>query len=92
MLDIQLNWSEYFQGEWTVRESSGFGNAIDLFQPFDASKVFVTVSKFADPETGADGAVWITLHGLNLVPFTIYLVVPPRITSVWSVRIVVHNF
>jgi len=62
-LDIQLNWSEYFQGEWTVRESGGFGNAIDLYQPFDASKVFVTVSKEADPETGADGAVRINLNG-----------------------------
>jgi peptidoglycan hydrolase-like protein with peptidoglycan-binding domain len=63
MLDIQLNWSEYFQGEWTVRESSGFGNAIDLFQPFDAKNVFVTVSKEADQETGADGAVWIHFNG-----------------------------
>ena len=64
MLDVQLNWSEYFQGEWTVRESSGFGNAIDLSQPFRASNVFVTVSKEADPETGTDGAVGINLNGL----------------------------
>jgi|CXWL01.1.fsa_nt_gi peptidoglycan hydrolase-like protein with peptidoglycan-binding domain len=65
-LDIQLNWSEYFQGEWTVRESGGFGNAIDLYQPFDASKVFVTVSKEVDPETGTDGAVGIILNGLGV--------------------------
>ena len=64
-LDIQLNWSEYFQGAWTTRESSGFGNAIDLSQPFDPSKVFVTVSKEADPETGTDGAVWIVLNSLS---------------------------
>ena len=64
LLDVQLNWSEYFQGAWTARETSGFGNLIDLSQPFDASKVFTTVSKEADPETGADGAVWINLNGL----------------------------
>jgi peptidoglycan hydrolase-like protein with peptidoglycan-binding domain len=65
MLDMQLNWSEYFQGEWTVRESSGFGNPFTLppNQLFDASKVFVSVSKEADPGTGADGAVWINLNG-----------------------------
>jgi Neuraminidase-like domain len=64
-LDSQLNWSEYFQGTWTTRESSGFGNTIDLAPPFDPSKVFVTVSKEADPETGTDGAVWIVLNGLS---------------------------
>lgn len=61
MLDVQLNWSEYFQGEWTVRESSGFGNSIDYSQPFDASKVFVTVSL----EEDLDGAIRIYLIGLK---------------------------
>ncbi len=64
-LDSQLNWSEYFQGAWTTRESSGFGNTIDLAPPFDPSKVFVTVSKEVDPETGTEGAVWIVLNGLS---------------------------
>ena len=63
-LDIQLNWSEYFQGEWTAPESGGFGNVMDLTQPFAPAQVFVTVSKEADTETGADGAVWISLNGL----------------------------
>ncbi|QHT61334.1 hypothetical protein GXP70_16130 [Paenibacillus lycopersici] len=61
-LDIQLNWSEYFQGEWTVRESGGFGNTI-ASQPFDASQVFVTVSKEEDSDAGTD-AVRIHLNGL----------------------------
>jgi peptidoglycan hydrolase-like protein with peptidoglycan-binding domain len=65
MLDMQLNWSEYFQGAWTTRESSGFGHAIELDGPFEASNVFVTVAKEADPETGADDAVWINLNGLT---------------------------
>jgi len=64
-LDSQLNWSEYFQGAWTTSESSGFGNTIDLAQSFDPSKVFVTVSKEVDPETGTEGAVWIVLNGLS---------------------------
>ena len=37
MLDVQLNWSEYFQGEWTTRESSGFGNAF-IPNTFDLTK------------------------------------------------------
>jgi len=64
-LDVQLNWSEYFQGEWTVRESSGFNFVRRLFEPFDASKVSIGVSKEVDPELGTDGAVWITLYGFK---------------------------
>jgi hypothetical protein len=60
-LDIQLNWSEYFQGEWTTRESSGFGYETFLVSPFDPKKIFVTVSK----ETDAEGAVWIILNGFQ---------------------------
>lgn len=63
-VDIQLSWSEYFQGEWTPRESSGFGNMVELTGPFDGSKVFVYVSKETDAETGADGAALIYLGGL----------------------------
>ncbi|WP_127493666.1 neuraminidase-like domain-containing protein [Paenibacillus glycanilyticus] len=62
-LDIQLSWSEYFQGEWSVRESSGFGNTITS-QPFLASEVFVTVSKEEDSDAGTD-AVRIHLNGLE---------------------------
>jgi hypothetical protein len=64
-LDIQLNWSEYFQGEWTVRQSGGFGNPIEPAKPFDPSKVFLTVSKDSDAETGADGALWIYMNGIQ---------------------------
>jgi peptidoglycan hydrolase-like protein with peptidoglycan-binding domain len=74
MLDVQLNWSEYFQGEWTVRESSGFIAAKVLFEPFDASKVSIAVSKEVDPELGSDGTVWITLYGFKFD--TLYY--PPR--------------
>lgn len=64
MLDVQLNWSEYFQGEWTVRESSGFISVIRLLESFDPSKVSIGVSK-EDPELGTDGAVWITMYGFK---------------------------
>lgn len=73
-LDVQLNWSEYFQGEWTVRASSGFTPVERLFEPFDASRLSVTVSKEADPVTGGDGVVWITLNGFTWS----YLEYPPR--------------
>ncbi len=56
-LDIQLNWSEYFQGSWTTRESSGFGNVVDSTAP---ETIFVTVSVAED-----GGAVNINLNGLG---------------------------
>lgn len=63
-LDVQLSWSEYFQGEWTERESGGFGNVITPAQGFDPAGIFLSVGKEFDPESGADSAVWINLHGL----------------------------
>ncbi|ETP66943.1 hypothetical protein G159_19950 [Planococcus glaciei CHR43] len=61
-LDIQLNWSEYFQGNWAARESSGFTRTIRLYSAFDPSTVVITVSKEAGEETGTDGAVRIHLN------------------------------
>ena len=63
-LDIQLNWSEYFQGDWTTRETTGFGNIITPPNAFAPSEVYVSVSKEIDPETGGEGAVWINMHGV----------------------------
>ncbi|SDD50071.1 Putative peptidoglycan binding domain-containing protein [Bacillus wiedmannii] len=60
-LNIQLNWSEYFQGTWTARESSGFKRSIQLNSTFDPSTVFTSVTKEKGEESGIDGAVWIHL-------------------------------
>jgi hypothetical protein len=82
-LDIQLNWSEYFQSEWTVHESGGFVNAVDLYQPFDASSVFITVSQEADSEAGGDGAVRINLNGppVTLTDFGFFATLYFRVVS-----------
>ena len=42
-VQAQLNWSEYFQGAWTTRGSSGFGNPMSVEVPFtfDTSTVFI---------------------------------------------------
>jgi peptidoglycan hydrolase-like protein with peptidoglycan-binding domain len=67
-LDVQLNWSEYFQGEWTVRESSGFLGTVNmgaLVKPYDPRNISMGVSKEVDPVTGSEGAVWITLYGFE---------------------------
>lgn len=41
-VQIQLNWSEYFQGQWTTRETSGFGPAyVMVDSTFDPGSVFV---------------------------------------------------
>jgi hypothetical protein len=49
-IEVQLNWSEYFQGEWTTRESSGFGNPIkkDVDNNFKSSDVFIFASQRED--------------------------------------------
>jgi ABC toxin-like protein/neuraminidase-like protein len=61
-VEIQLNWSEYFQGQWTTRESSGFGNQISVNVPndFNSREVFIHVTK--EFEGDREGAVKIHLH------------------------------
>jgi Neuraminidase-like domain len=62
-VEVQLNWSEYFQGKWTTRESGGFGNPIvaDVPTPFDKRQVFIHVTK--EYEEGEERAVIINLSG-----------------------------
>lgn len=48
-VEIQLNWSEYFHGEWRTRESTGFGAPLSAlvssdFQPAD---IFINVTQHA---------------------------------------------
>jgi hypothetical protein len=64
MVEVQLNWSEYYQGQWTTRESSGFGKPIKaaVNNDFDRSKVLIYVSKEID-EKGDERAVKIHLNG-----------------------------
>ncbi len=60
---VQLYWSEYFQGEWSVRESGGFSAAMTARVPldFDSASVFIHATRdFAD---GEEGAVRIHLGG-----------------------------
>ncbi|TMD58873.1 MAG: hypothetical protein E6I91_21250 [Chloroflexi bacterium] len=76
-VEVQLNWSEYFQGQWTTRESSGFGSdtggpdsdssgpgkSIRLLVAgdFDRNKVFMHFSKEYNGD-GSEGAVKVHLH------------------------------
>ena len=62
-VEVQLNWSEYFQGEWMTRESSGFANPIskDVSNNFKSSEVFIFVSQ------SEDGALLVNLdHPINM--------------------------
>ena len=66
-VDVQLNWSEYFQGKWTPPQASGFGNLSDIgTDSFNQSDVYIYVTKEtmtdADGNAG-DGAVNIHLVG-----------------------------
>ncbi|MGV3503016.1 MAG: neuraminidase-like domain-containing protein [Adhaeribacter sp.] len=64
-VEVQLHWSEYEQGEWTVRQSGGFGHTAPLSGPFNPAGIFIALSKETDPETGQDGALHIQLKGLS---------------------------
>lgn len=59
-VQVQLHWSEYFQGQWSSRESGGFGNPIEVTNDFDSRTVFIHVSK--DYDGGEERAVKIHLH------------------------------
>lgn len=62
-VEIQLNWSEYFQGKWTTRESSGFGNPIrvPVSINFDSHQVLIHVTKEYEKEE--ERAIIINLSG-----------------------------
>ena len=63
LVTVQLYWSEYFQGEWSVRESGGFSAALTAWVPldFDSAAVFIHATK--DFENGEERAVKIHLGG-----------------------------
>lgn len=60
-IEIQLNWSEFFQGKWTTRETSGFGNPVraTVDSSFDKGQVFIHVTK--DDDNGEEQGVRINL-------------------------------
>jgi hypothetical protein len=64
-VEIQLNWSEYFQSEWTTRKSSGFDNPLRGTVPpsFDSSKVFMHLSRGRDSQ-GVESSLKIVVMGI----------------------------
>lgn len=63
-VQLQLNWSEYFQGKWTDRKSSGMlpASPIDVPADFDPRDSYIHVAKETDA-AGNEGAVKIVLDG-----------------------------
>lgn len=62
-IEIQLNWCEYFQGEWTTRESGGFNEPLrkELTKRFNPKAVYIYATK--DYENGEESSVKINLRG-----------------------------
>ena len=59
-VEVRLNWSEYFQGEWTSRESGAFGDPISVTVTSDAyKKAPIWVHKVE--QGGEEGAVHVCL-------------------------------
>ncbi|MBD1833295.1 peptidoglycan-binding protein [Cyanobacteria bacterium FACHB-472] len=65
IVQAQLNWSEYFQGQWTTRSSGGFDNPIStsVGPDFHSRNVFINVSK--EDENGEERAVKVHLRFLD---------------------------
>lgn len=63
LVNAQLHWSEYFQGEWSVRESGGFSASLTASVPldFDSASVFIHATR--EFEDGEERAVRIHLGG-----------------------------
>lgn len=63
LVDVQLHWSEYLQGEWSTRESEGGSAAISriVSRDFVPASVFIHVSK--DDEGGDEQGVYVHLTG-----------------------------
>ena len=64
LVKVQLHWSEYFQGEWSVRESSGYSASLikSVSLDFDCQSVFIHPTKEYS-KNGEEGAVLIHLGG-----------------------------
>ncbi|MFL6255988.1 MAG: neuraminidase-like domain-containing protein, partial [Pyrinomonadaceae bacterium] len=70
-VDVQLSWSEYFQGQWTPRESSGYVRPItvDVEKGFDKRDVFIFAVKEYDAD-GEESAVRVQLSGeVNMLEY-----------------------
>jgi Neuraminidase-like domain/Salmonella virulence plasmid 28.1kDa A protein/Putative peptidoglycan binding domain len=59
-MEVQVSFAEYFQGAWTSRTSSGFGNEVYLAKYQDPREAFIWVRKREEP--GGDGAVLVHLN------------------------------
>ena len=62
-VEVQLNWSEYFQGQWTIRETSDFSDAITLWSSvikFKPTSILIRVTK--EYNEGEESAVLIHLN------------------------------
>ena len=61
-VQLQLNWSEYFQGKWSDRKSSDLRRSpsINVLSNFDPVQVFIHVAKETD-DNGNEGAVKVIL-------------------------------
>ena len=86
-VEVQLNWTEQFQGDWTTRKSSGFVNMNpgSEFSSFDSGQVFVSAYKEYD-ESGEERAVRINLGGAIQAAFRVVSKnsQPERVNSTYS--------
>ena len=63
LVTVELHWSEYFQGAWSVRQSGGANATLIASVPlnFDSASAFIHATKEYDPDNGEERAVKIHL-------------------------------
>lgn len=87
VVELQLNWSEFCQGQWTQRTSSGFSEPIRQAVPddFTPSRVFVHVSKEWEGEE--ERGVKINCHFQAALVIVRELKPVPQtgVTDIWGV-------
>ncbi len=84
-VEVQLNWAEYAEGEWSTRESSGFGKGFTrtVDRDFDPGKVFIRVEK--EIVGDRDQAVQIHLgYPISRAFRVVNRNAPPRQRSTWG--------
>lgn len=65
MVTVQLHWSEYFNGEWSARESGGMAASLSKVVNFgfNSESAFIHVNKEYNKEDGEEQAVKIHIGG-----------------------------
>ena len=93
VVEVQLNWSEYFQGQWTTRGSNGFGKSIPIEVPpdFQSQQVFIHVTKEYDNGEERGVKIHLGFEKITYIPYFQPLAFKETQSKTFAFRIVSKN-